>query len=216
MTKELVDKYNLNPRFFYLKTRNYNNYNYNNNDDSNNEKYIFIDLDSLDCVEKEEKTIFTNILSSKKKEFIKIDYYVLNSLDYINSFISVSSKFVNKELVSDYPIFCPKCSKSTSKATHVLKQGTTCCLGESLCFDCKIRYSKSENSWTCCFLNTDIEEEKTYYNDILCCSKLNKSNGFVCPCENKHTSKYRLTIICTEESYMYPFKKTIILENEKI
>lgn len=134
----------------------------------------------------------------------------------MDSFIYVSSKFVNKELVQDYPIFCPKCSKLTSKATHILKQGTLCGLGNSFCFDCKIRYSKSENSWICCFLNTEIEEEKNYYHDILCCSKLDESNGFVCSCENIHTSKYKLIIKTTEESYMYPFKKTITLVNEKI
>jgi len=216
MTKELVDKNNLNPRFFYFKTHNYS-YVYSNNNNLNEEKHIFIDLDSLDCVECYEKNnIFTNILTSKKKEFIKLDYYVLNSLDYINSFISDSSKFENKELVPEYPIFCPKCSKLTSKATHILEQNTLCGLGDSFCFDCKIRYSISGNSWLCCFLNTEIEEEKNYYYDILCCSKLNKSNGFFCLCENKHTSKYKLTISSTEESYMYPFKKTITLVNEKI
>ena len=66
------------------------------------------------------------------------------------------------------------------------------------------------------FFNTEIEEEKKYFYSVLCYSKLNKSNGFNCSCKDKHTTKYKLIIKSTEESYMYPFKKTITLVNEKI
>lgn len=93
----------MNPRFFYIKTHNYN---FNVlNDNSNNEKHIFFDLDSIDCVEKEQKSIFTNMLSNKREEFIKLDYYVLNSLDNINNFVSVTSKFVKKNLLRNNQYF---------------------------------------------------------------------------------------------------------------
>lgn len=213
ITYEFLKKNNLNPRFFYVKTRNYNCNN------SNEEKHIFLDLDSLDCVEKEEKNIFTNLFSGKKEKFIKLDYYVLNSLDDINNFISVSSKFEKKELVTDYPIFCPKCYKLTSKATHITKMkygNSTLGLGDSFCFDCKIRYSKSENCWICCFLTTEIEKENDLCHTGICHSKLDNSNEYNCICKDKHTSKYKLSIKTTEESYIYPFKKTITLINEKI
>jgi len=221
ITNEFIEKNNLNPRFFYVKTRNYNynNSNDNSNDNSNTDKHIFLDLDSLDCIEKEEKNIFTNMFSGKKEKFIKLDYYVLNSLDNIDDFVSVSSKFEKKELVSDYPIFCPKCSKLTSKATHVQNKkygNSTMGLGDSFCFDCKIRYSKSENCWLCCFLTTEVEEENDLCYTGICHSKLDETNGFNCACKDKHTSKYKLSIKMTEETYMYPFKQTITLINEKI
>ena len=53
------------------------------------------------------------------------------------------------------------------------------------------------------FLTTEIEEEvKKYFYSVLCYSKLNKSNGFDCSCKDKHTTKYKLIIKSTEESYM--------------
>jgi hypothetical protein len=66
------------------------------------------------------------------------------------------------------------------------------------------------------FLTTEIEEEvKKYFYSVLCYSKLYKSNGFDCSCKDKHTTKYKLIIKSTEESYMYPFKKTITIKKFK-
>lgn len=229
--QEISEKYNLNNRFYYLtnfdKTKHifldldsldlldYTDYvlNIDQKDKLNNTSnyltnltnYLSSSIKSIKSIKSIQSTQSTQSSKTLKK-IIKLNYYVLNSLDAINNFILYASNLKEKEFVGEYPLNCPKCLALTSIARFEKFNGfstTMYELGESFCLTCKIRYSKSKNSWICCkFLNS---------NNYSCDKKLNESNNFTCSNDHSMINEYKVTR--RVDTFIFPYKNKIILSD---
>lgn len=203
---------NLNPRFLHLKKIlkfNESSGSSGSSKTSDLNESIFIDLGSL------KKESITNINSMI---CLKLDYYSIipsNNLDKLNDFFDKCNKFEEVEYSDEYPTYCIKCNELLS-ITEYYSQSLTINLGNSFCTKCEIRYSKKENSWICCKLSKELDNDKKYTYNPICTSKLYPTNNYQCANTNLHSDKFNLKFTKINNMYKFPNKEIIKIFPKKI
>lgn len=168
----------INYRFLHIKTEYFN--------------YLF-DLGSTKIIKN------NSILTFKEENKLVINSYKTDNDDlykFYNSLINNPEEEYNDE----YPDNCIHCSQITSNAVY-----DNMGFGNGYCFNCSIRYSKSDKKWYCCKL-----QPTTNY---LCGNIVDKNNY----CSKQHSTTMEICINYTNNSSLkYPYKQFFNITKKNI